>query len=55
MEKGLTISPYEIVGSLLCMASNNGQKVFERSAGALRGEVRHGLVPERVEPDLCLS
>jgi hypothetical protein len=36
MEKGLIISPYEIVGSPLCVASDDGQKVFERIAGALK-------------------
>lgn len=38
MEKGLTISPYEIVGSPLCVASDDGQKVFERIAAALKGK-----------------
>jgi hypothetical protein len=36
MEKGLTILPYEIVGSPLCVASADGQKVFERIAAALK-------------------
>lgn len=36
MEKGLIISPYEIVGSQLCVASDDGQKVFERIASALK-------------------
>jgi hypothetical protein len=36
MEKGLIISPYEIVGSPLCVASDDGQKVFDRIAAALK-------------------
>lgn len=36
MEKSLIISPYEIVGSPLCVASDDGQKVFERIAMALK-------------------
>lgn len=36
MEKGLIISPYEIVGSQLCVASDDGQKVFERISVALK-------------------
>jgi hypothetical protein len=36
MEKSLAISPYEIVGSPLCVTSDDGQKVFERIAGALK-------------------
>lgn len=36
MEKDLIISPYEIVGSPLCVASDDGQKVFERIAAALK-------------------
>ncbi|MEW6247316.1 MAG: STAS-like domain-containing protein [Nitrospirota bacterium] len=36
MEKGIIISPYEIVGSPLCVASDDGQKVFQRIAAALK-------------------
>ncbi|CZG78835.1 STAS-like domain-containing protein [Legionella pneumophila serogroup 1] len=35
MKKKLTISVFEIVGSSLCVASSDGQKVFDRLAAAL--------------------
>jgi STAS-like domain of unknown function (DUF4325) len=35
MSKELTISPFEVVGSPLCVASDDGQKVFERIQAAL--------------------
>jgi hypothetical protein len=55
MEKGLTISPYEIVGSPLCVASDDGQKVFERIAGALKGlpADRQGGSPSRSRSGTC--
>ena len=36
MNDALTISVYEVVGSTLCVASDDGQKVHDRIAGALR-------------------
>jgi hypothetical protein len=36
MERALIISPYEIVGGPLCMASDDGQKVYQRIAAALK-------------------
>ncbi|MDZ7703062.1 MAG: STAS-like domain-containing protein [Trueperaceae bacterium] len=36
MKKELTISVFEVVGSPLCVASNDGEKVYERLAPALR-------------------
>lgn len=36
MQKELTISIFEVVGSPLCVASGDGQKVYERIAAALR-------------------
>jgi hypothetical protein len=36
MSKEIVINPFEIVGSPLCVASDDGQKVFERIAAALR-------------------
>jgi len=38
MRKEMVISPFEIVGSPLCVASDDGQKVYERIATALRDE-----------------
>ena len=38
MNKEIIISPFEIVGSSLCVASDDGQKVYERIATALRDE-----------------
>lgn len=35
MKKNITISVFEIVGSPLCVASSDGQKVFDRLAAAL--------------------
>lgn len=35
MQKEMTISIFEIVGSPLCVASGDGQKVYERLAAAL--------------------
>jgi hypothetical protein len=36
MSKEIVITPFEIVGGSLCVASDDGQKVFERIAAALR-------------------
>ena len=36
MEKDIEISIYEVVGNQLCVASSDGQKVYERIATALR-------------------
>lgn len=36
MQKDVTISIFEVVGSPLCVASNDGQKVYERLAAALK-------------------
>ena len=36
MRRELTISIFEVVGSPLCVASGDGQKVYERIAAALR-------------------
>lgn len=36
MGKSVTISPYEIVGSPLCVASDDGQRIFQRIAAALK-------------------
>lgn len=38
MLQGLSISLYEIVGSSLCVASSDGQKVYERMAAALKAD-----------------
>lgn len=36
MKKNVTLSVFEIVGSPLCVASDDGQKVYERIASALK-------------------
>lgn len=36
MSQTITLSVFEIVGSPLCVASDDGQKVYERIAGALK-------------------
>jgi hypothetical protein len=36
MQKALKISIFEVVGSPLCVASDDGQKVYERLAAAIR-------------------
>ncbi len=36
MQKEMVISIFEIVGSPLCVASNDGQKVYERLAAGLK-------------------
>lgn len=36
MSKSLTVSVYEVVGSPLCVASDDGQKVYDRIAAALK-------------------
>ncbi len=36
MRKDTTISVYEVVGSPLCVASDDGQKVYDRLAATLR-------------------
>ena len=36
MQKEMTISIFEIVGSPLCVASSDGQKVYDRLAAVLR-------------------
>ncbi|KTD49845.1 MULTISPECIES: STAS-like domain-containing protein [Legionella] len=38
MKSTITISVYEIVGSPLCVAADDGQKVYERICPALREE-----------------
>lgn len=38
MKSNLTISVFEIVGSPLCVASSDGQKVYDRLAAALKEE-----------------
>lgn len=38
MKKNITIGVFEIVGSPLCVASDDGQRVFERIASALKEE-----------------
>ena len=43
MQKDMKISIYEVVGSPLCVASNDGQKVYDRLAAALRAECRVAL------------
>jgi len=40
MQKELTISLFEVVGSPLCVASGDGQKVYERLAAAFRENKR---------------
>ncbi|MEC4681402.1 MAG: STAS-like domain-containing protein [Nitrospirota bacterium] len=40
MSKEIIISPFEIVGSPLCVASDDGQKVYDRIASALREGLR---------------
>lgn len=39
MQKELTISIFEVVGSPLCVASGDGQKVYERIAATLRESI----------------
>ena len=36
MKKNVTLSVFEIVGSPLCVASDDGQKVYDRIASALK-------------------
>ena len=36
MKKNVTLSVFEIVGSQLCVASHDGQKVYDRIASALK-------------------
>jgi len=36
MKKNVTLSIFEIVGSPLCVASDDGQKVYDRMASALK-------------------
>ena len=38
MSESIKISMFEIVGSPLCVASNDGQKVYDRLAAALRAD-----------------
>ena len=38
MKKNVTLSVFEIVGSPLCVASDDGQKVYDRIAGALKDD-----------------
>ena len=38
MKKSISLSVFEIVGSPLCVASDDGQRVFERIANALKEE-----------------
>ncbi len=37
MKKSVTIALFEVVGSSLCVASDDGQKVHDRLANALKG------------------
>jgi hypothetical protein len=46
MKKNITVSVFEIVGSPLCVASDDGQRVFERIASALK-EKRNASVSFR--------
>jgi len=43
VEKAMTISIFEIVGSPLCVASGDGQKVYERLSVALKDSRRVSL------------
>ena len=43
MQRDMRISVYEVVGSPLCVASNDGQKVYDRLAAALKAECRVAL------------
>jgi hypothetical protein len=43
MKNGVTISVYEVVGSALCVASSDGEKVHERIATALHDDQRVAL------------
>lgn len=36
MKKELTISIFEVIGSPLCVASSDGQKIYDRLAAALK-------------------
>jgi hypothetical protein len=36
MQKELTISIFEVVGSPLCVASSDGQKIYDRLSAALK-------------------
>jgi len=38
MKKNVTISVFEVIGSPLCVASDDGQKIFERIASAFKEE-----------------
>ncbi len=38
MKKHITINVFEVVGSPLCVASDDGQRVFERIASAFKEE-----------------
>jgi hypothetical protein len=38
MKKNITINVFEVVGSPLCVASDDGQRVFERIASAFKEE-----------------
>lgn len=40
MHKKLTLSLFEIVGNSLCVASSDGEKVYERLSAALKEEVK---------------
>lgn len=40
MKSDLTISVFEVVGNALCVASADGERVYERLAAALREEKR---------------
>ena len=43
MEKSVTISVFEVIGSPLCVASDDGQKVYDRLVAALNENLRVSL------------
>ncbi len=43
MEKNIAISIFEVVGSPLCVASDDGQKVYDRLVSALNENLRVSL------------
>ena len=43
MQKDISIAIFEVVGSSLCVASGDGQKVYDRLAGALQEGCRVAL------------
>ena len=39
MKKNISITMFEVVGSSLCVASGDGQKVYDRIPGRLKKDV----------------